>query len=177
MFTLETASWHVLRLNPEPWRIGPLSVIRRGGKYVPTISRDAQLSAFKESVSEALGVQRLQDGKVLVVFYFWRRRDSYVSHQAKTVRKHEADATNMQKATEDALQGVFFKNDKDVWDIRSRIVEQDEVTEPLIVVKVAALPPFDRTEIPPEIWAQIDHQPDLFNPEGADNVWPPVAQT
>ena len=129
--------WFVLDVNPEPWAIGDLSVGRRNGKAFPMVGRNNQLHSYKEAVKEALGDPGIFfEGPIELQFFFWRRRDEYKTPQARTHRKHEADATNLQKATEDALQGVLFKNDKDVNDIHSVVVEQGSDVTPRVVVAI-----------------------------------------
>lgn len=154
-------SWHVLYINPEPWAIGPVSIGRRNGKMFGAIGRNAQLASYQDSVREAIGEQSMLTGKVAVTFYFWRRRDEYETPQARTHRKHEADATNMQKATEDALQSVFYKNDKDVSDVRSVIVEQGPNVIPRIVVKIEPWSGLDWNEIPSHIIDHMDRYQDM----------------
>lgn len=130
--------WFVLDVNPEPWAVGPLSVGRKAGKVFPYMGRNDQLFHYKEAVKEELvGCDLfLENCKIELQLFFWRRRDEYKTPQARTHRKHEADLTNLQKATEDALQGVLFKNDKDVKRIESRIVDQGPDVIPKVVLGV-----------------------------------------
>lgn len=139
------AEWHWfdLEVNPEPWAIGDLSVGRRNGKYFPMVGRNQQLYSYKEAIREELGKPDLWfDGQVELCIYFWRRRDDYKTPQARTHRKHEADGTNLLKATEDALQGVFFKNDKDVQRAVWEIVEQGPDVQPRVMIGIRA---YDRS--------------------------------
>jgi Holliday junction resolvase RusA-like endonuclease len=98
------------------------------------VGRNAQLDAYKEAVREELGEQELQEGQHILHLYFWRVRSEYTTPQARTHRKHEADVTNLQKATEDALQGVLFANDRDVREVHSYLIDQGPETEPGIVI-------------------------------------------
>lgn len=137
--TQEAIPWHwfVLEVNPEPWAIGDLSVGRKNGKVFPMVGRNNQLYMFQQAIKEEIGDPGIFfDGPVELQFYFWRRRDEYKTPQARTHRKHEADGTNLSKATEDALQGVFFKNDKDVNHCEWTIVEQGADVEPKIVIGI-----------------------------------------
>lgn len=154
-----TERWFVLDLNPEPWAIGPVGYSRRGGKMSAYVGRNQQLDAYKQAIKEALGTDHAMiEGKVKLRFYFWRNRAEYSTPQARTHRKHEADATNMQKATEDALQGILFANDKDVNDVRSIVVEQGPDVIGRIVIMVA--PSNDL----PDIMAQFpDHISELLD--------------
>lgn len=148
--------WFVLDVNPEPWAIGDLSVGRRGGKVFPMVGRNHQLHNYKEAIKEAIGETDVWiDGPVEFMFFFWRRRDAYTTPQARSHRKHEADMTNLQKATEDALQGVLFKNDKDCVYGTSWVVEQSEDAEPCVVVAVR---PFDKSralDLPADVYQRV----------------------
>ena len=120
-------NWMVLNISPEPWAVGPVGYARHDGKMSAYVGRNTQLAAYEsavhEEVSEQWGMPMIE-GKVGLRFYFWRNRATYTTPQARSHRKHEADATNLQKATEDALQGIIFANDRDVADIHSVLVEQ-----------------------------------------------------
>lgn len=156
--------WFILEVNPEPWAIGPVGYARRGGKMTAYVGRNQQLDAFKEAVREEMKDIIGNDdgtfisGKVELRFYFWRNRAEYTTPQARTHRKHEADATNMQKATEDALQGILFKNDKDTNDIRSVVVEQGPEVRGKIVVAVrpGAEVPDIMAELPDSVCELLD---------------------
>jgi Holliday junction resolvase RusA-like endonuclease len=139
--------YYVLGINPDPWAIGPLGVGKKGGKFFPYVGRNQQLHAFKEAVKEELIAQEammLMPGKYQLEFHFWRRLDSNSSGS----KKNTADATNMQKACEDALQGVLIDNDRDVVKIGSTIVEQSSTVTPCIVIQA-------------NIWGAIDPDREL----------------
>jgi hypothetical protein len=160
--------WYYLPINPDPWAIGPLQIGKRNGKFFPNIGPNRQLVAFKEAVAEELtrqGATMLPPGEYEIRLFFYRRLDGNSRN-----RKHVADATNMQKATEDAFQSVLIDNDRGVVDIRSRVVEQSVETEPGIFAYVGPADPFDPSEIPDEMWDVRDQSegPTLF-----DNTWPP----
>lgn len=168
------SAWFVLNLNPEPWAIGPVGYSRRGGKMSAYVARNQQLDAYKQAVREALGPQNKIEGKINLKFWFWRNRAEYTTPQALTHRKHEADGTNLAKATEDALQGVLFDNDRDVshqeWflvaqgpDITGRIVIYIEKTDTeAVAARATAL-------LPPDIISALEALPDPKD----DNSWPP----
>lgn len=127
--------FRILDLNPEPWAIGPMGVSRRDGRMKAYVSRNQQLDAYKNAVREAMGDHHEKiEGPVELSFYFWRLRSEYTTPQSARHRKHEADLTNLQKATEDALQGILFDNDRDVVAVASYMVEQSASTLPCIVV-------------------------------------------
>jgi Holliday junction resolvase RusA-like endonuclease len=153
--------WFALELNPEPWAIGDLSVGRKNGKYYPYVGRNQQLHNYKLAIKEELGDPGLFFlGKVELQFFFWRRRDEYVTPQARTHRKHEADGTNLAKATEDALQGILFKNDKDVNHMEWTIVEQGPDVNPAVVIGIRqGLPtPESTASLPQEVLILLDEK-------------------
>lgn len=162
--------WFVLDVNPEPWAIGPVGYRRAGGKMSAYVGQNQQLNAYKEAVKEAIGKVDMIEGKVDITFFFWRNRAEYSTPQARSHRKHEADATNLQKSTEDALQGLLYNNDKDNIHVESWIVEQGPDVEGKVVVRVArACELFDPNLIPDHIWDRIDgikEQETLPNADG-----------
>jgi Holliday junction resolvase RusA-like endonuclease len=149
--------WHFIPLNAEPWSVGPLSLGRRNGKMYPMIGQNTQLHMYQEAIKEALeDVKALPEGKYALTFYVWRSVDSYQSTRGRKVHRNVVDATNIQKATEDALQGILFNNDRDVRDIRTVIVEQEANTTPGIVLHARPWEALDPSEIPDHVWSQID---------------------
>lgn len=132
--------WFYLPLNPEPWAIGPVGYARREGKMSAYVGRNQQLDAYKEAVREGLKDlfpdEPMYEGLFTLTFFFWRNRAEYSTPQSETARKNEADGTNMAKATEDALQGVLFKNDKDVRRMTWTVVEQGPDVIPAVVVGI-----------------------------------------
>jgi len=157
--------WFVLAVNPDPWAIGPLGVGKKGGKYYPYVGRNNQLRDYQEAVREALSeIEMLSKNSLYsLTFYFWRRLDEH-----QDGKKHQADVTNLQKALEDALQGVLFDNDRDVREVRSVIIEQSATADPCIVIKAELWEGHDPSEIPDYVWEQIDRvdMPTIF-----DNTW------
>ena len=135
-------TWFYLNINPEPWAIGPVGSARRGGKLTSYVGRNAQVYAYEQAVKEAVIEQlpaefKMFEGNFALAFYFWRERAEYVTPQARTHRKHEADVTNLQKATEDALQGVLFKNDKDTSSVHAVLVEQGPDVQGKILIGIS----------------------------------------
>lgn len=145
--------WYVLMINPEPWAIGPVGYSRRGGKMSAYVGRNAQLDAYKEAVREEIADQNPEKmiGYVDITFWFWRNRATYLTQKAVQHRKHEADATNMLKATEDALQGILYDNDKDNRTVKAVVMAQDAGIHPRIVVRVRQHQPVDMTYFPDEV--------------------------
>lgn len=171
--------WFVLDVNPEPWAIGPVGYSRRGGKMSAYVGRNAQLDAYKEAVREALGAGHPKIlGRVAIQFYFWRNRADYKTPQARTHRKHEADLTNLQKATEDALQGVLFDNDKDTNEVHAVLVEQGPDVPGRIVISVEESPSFPKVmeAFPQSVCELLDSMDGILSPSLFDE-FEPVAPT
>lgn len=157
--------WFILSINPEPWAVGSLAVGRRDGKVYPYIGPNAQLVAYQEAIREELGDDHeLTSGDLKIRFYFWRQLSAYTTTSGRSHRKHQTDTTNLQKALEDALQGILFKNDRAVKDIRSVIVDQGQNVVPKIVISIDTA--FDAlAEIPGPIWLEIERIDELaFGP-------------
>lgn len=96
------------------------------------------LKAYQEEVQDVLREQGayMMEPSYRVNFIFHRTSESETSPRAGA-RRSRSDATNMQKAIEDALQGVVIENDKDDIDVRSRIIKPDSIiTEPFVIVRV-----------------------------------------
>jgi Holliday junction resolvase RusA-like endonuclease len=166
--------WIVLHINPEPWKVGTVySFGKRKG-----ISPDAQLVAYKEAVHTGVqdylrerGIQdTMIEGDVELRFWFWRRLDSYQSASGRKVTKHRVDMTNLQKATEDALHDIFFKNDVQDKHVSSIEVEQGPDVEPCIVICVQQ---WDRSKaldgIPAPILEEVRFPPRLMTFPPDDN--------
>lgn len=148
--------WLVLDINPEPWAIGPVGYARRGGKMSAYVGQNQQLNAYKEAIKEAVeGRIDMMHGKVDLTFYFWRNRAEYTTPQARAHRKHEADLTNLQKSTEDALQGLLYENDKDNSHVQSFMVEQGPDVQGMVVIHAYQADPFDEVMLPDHVWADI----------------------
>lgn len=128
--------FYVLHLNPEPWAVGSVSIGKSGGQHVGRISPNPNLAAFQNAVREALeGVPMLPPESYKLTFYFWRQQAKYIDTADRVRQRNQADATNLQKGLEDALQGVLFDNDRDVQDIRSVIVDQGTQVQPCIIIR------------------------------------------
>lgn len=151
--------WYYLSVNPEPWSTGDIQTGRRGGKVFGTLAAPAGLVAYQQAVREELeDAKHLPPGQYRATFYIWRQQVVYISQTDKRVRKHQADATNMQKALEDALQGVLIDNDRNIQDIRTRIVQQGPNVRPQVVIKLESLEEFNPDEIPDHVWEVLDRQ-------------------
>ena len=133
---MASEQWFVLDVNPYPWKVPPFSVGRAGARMFVKAGRDDGLHTYKEAIREQL--ERLDpvmiEGPVDLQFWFWRN----IIKRGRS-RDHVADATNMQKSTEDALQGILFENDSSVARVQSEIVAQGPSMPGIVVVRAAPM--------------------------------------
>lgn len=150
-----TQYWYVMDVNPEPWVVGPINVIRKGGHFIPKVGQDVQLADYQKAIKQFLEDQNpvMVEGKVRLTFLFWRQQTAYQTQRGRRHRRHEADLTNMIKATEDALQGVVIGNDRDTREVAGYIIQQGpDVRGRVIVCVEPAGMPYILREVPDEIW-------------------------
>lgn len=167
--------WFVIKdINPEPWKVGPVSVGRRGNALFGNVGPDKGLQAFQAAVKEEVSAKLVEGGitedkfpvfakgsPLTLELYLWRDMLEYSTHQARTARKHEADATNMLKAIEDSLQGVLYANDKDNHRVVSNIIDQRSGARSIIVIKIE--PHIPVVNLPQVVWEKIEAAEELFN--------------
>lgn len=166
--------WHLISgINPQPWAVGPAGVARNGGKLRAYIGRNEQLFQYQQAVKEALQASAFPkiDGEVALRFYLWRQIEQKDLGAGRKTSANRVDATNMQKALEDALQGIFYVNDRLVRKVMSEVVDQGPNVTPLILVHVRPWVGLDPNEIPDFIWNRIDEQPTLLSDKGEANAW------
>ena len=136
--TWENYRVYALPLNPEPWAVGTAYVIKTGGAPKAKIPPDPTLQTYQNAVKDELRLQgvELLPGDYSLYFSFSRNLASYTTPGGRTSTRNAADATNMQKATEDALQGVLIHNDRDVVRVGSVIVEQGPTVIPYVIIQI-----------------------------------------
>jgi len=146
MTDLNKEEWFLIEgVNPEPWTASEGTIGRKGGKLFVMFHKQMQLRVYQEAIFETFKerypdvIPSSADKKIALEFYFWRELPVYEGTRGN-VRKHQADVTNLQKALEDALQGVLFSNDRDVQVIKSYIVEQEFTTVPKILICITEVP-------------------------------------
>ncbi len=122
-------------LNPQPWKGPKLGTVRKGGKIVPVSYPNDEIIIYQEAVKEYIrdeypDLEQIVPGDfgLRVTFWFWR------SLNYGGQRRNPADATNLQKALEDALQGILYDNDRFNRTVSSHIVMQGRDIEPLIMI-------------------------------------------
>lgn len=134
--------WYLVEgVNPEPWAASEASIGRKGGKFFPHFHKPEQLRLYQESIKSEFVEQNPHavemTGDIEITFYFWRQLPSFEIHEEGAKRRsNRADATNLQKALEDALQGILYQNDRDIVSVRSVIVEQEKETSPGILIAI-----------------------------------------
>ena len=135
-------------INPEPWQASEGSVGRKSGKLYVQFHKPSGLSDYQNAVASEFKRRypeiEAATGSAELIFYFWRQVDP--DSRAKV-----ADATNLQKSTEDALQKILYVNDRQIKNAQSWIVEQLADTEPMILIGIRPL------QVPPaEIFDIVD---------------------
>lgn len=163
------AYYWITGINPEPWVAPEGALGRRNGKIFIQFHKSAGLASYQLAVAEEIILQNGHlpdsplDEDLQVTFWLWRELG-----QAETTRKtnrNVADATNMQKALEDALQGVLYKNDKRNHDVRTIIVEQSASTLPNILIEVRSGEDRTTPGYPVPLPSYGKHTPDTLAPD------------
>jgi hypothetical protein len=163
--------WVIAGINPVPYR-NPIAEIRRApGKTKPYAQnvKDEELRRYQAAIT-AWGITEnipLLEPPYQIHFFWWRRLIRYQSESGRWVTKKRADQTNLQKATEDALQpskdpqwnGMITNDVHDRYS-GGLIVEEEKDTEPLIVIQIASqVPDSQRVYVPTDLL-----------PEAADGI-------
>jgi Holliday junction resolvase RusA-like endonuclease len=137
---LDSFEWFLVEgVNPEPWVASLASGGRKAGKNYIQFYKPEQLRVYQDSLKDAFIRQNphavCNPGEIVLVFFFWRQRNEHeFFDDSKKSKSNIADATNLQKSTEDALQKLLYINDRQVIDVRSKIIEQHEDTVPKILI-------------------------------------------
>lgn len=174
--------WFDIKVQPEPWAPGPLATKRSGSKFIPFMAKNVALGAYQEAVRDALrnkdGV-RIMEGPLRLTVFYWRRIEKYELNSGRKSKSHDADVTNLNKALEDALHGVFYKNDVVNVIVTGVMVRQDEDTESRILIGVEEIgkdEPYRMLNelVPPEVLIPDDEPTLLDDPDEAS--WRPPAE-
>jgi Holliday junction resolvase RusA-like endonuclease len=134
-------------INPQPWMAGKLSTKRAGHRVLPIQFKDENLRVYQEALHEsaAEALSRLEaplplfpKGTLLRVhFSFWRKIEQYTNLETgKVTTPKVPDVSNMVKATEDALQGLFYFNDRDNRVVTGHLVDVGPDVEPIVMVAI-----------------------------------------
>lgn len=157
-------------INPEPWAASTFGITRGGGKHQFRAHKNQVLATYQKAVKDTVR-EKYPDHTLLrvpldVEFFFWRQINKWQGESGAAQNQY-ADATNLQKALEDALEKVVYTNDRLVKRVRSWVVEQDEHTTPMIIARVVLL----RAELPSwVVKARYDaeHPPLMPDPNARD---------
>ena len=168
---------YYLPINPVSWAVGPLGIGRRGGKPYPYMGRNEKVHSYQEEIREwfaGLDEQpKMLEGEVTVKCYFWRRLDRWTGQSGRETGDHISDGTNMLKATEDALQGILFENDRQVKNGSFHIQEQGPNTKPGLGIWITQVD-IAEVYVPEAVWRDRGNQ---GLPVPMDNDWPPAGWT
>lgn len=170
---------YALPINPEPWVVGNAYVGRGGGRSFARIAPDKTLKLYQEAVRaelDALGVEMVP-GKYELELYFFRQNAQYKDAAGRTRTRNTPDVTNMQKATEDALQGVLIGNDRDVVSVSSRLVAAGVDVDPMVVIRLTYGLEWKTSVVPRPIMRAVQNLKDRRDKKIKDsadaNVWTP----
>lgn len=136
---MSTVSIKIEGIDAEPWTAPSLSTGRSGGRVYPKAHKNAGLANYQNAIREAVQ-NSLPSGfepwehEIVLSFSIWRDLPEYPSATGRKSKRKKADATNMQKALEDALQGILFKNDVQVRCITTIIRAQAKDVKPCITI-------------------------------------------
>lgn len=120
--------WYAAGINPVPWKSPTGSMVRRGGKLTVHMSASGVMDAYKEAVAESIRDQyNPTPTKDDLELFFWFSRQLLGNDK-------KADATNLQKSTEDSLHGLLFANDSQVRKVHSTILDQNKKAIPFIII-------------------------------------------
>lgn len=145
--------YHITGINPEPWVAPQVNLGRRNGKMFAQFYTSDTLKTYQEAVKEEIVLQngdlfKFSKGLPLrVKFFLWRQLDASES-EGRATRRQVADATNCQKALEDALQGVLYHNDQANIRVETFIVNQATYVTPHIAIEIRALANYDYHDVP-----------------------------
>jgi hypothetical protein len=111
-------------INPEPWAIGTVNCYAKGkGTISPNPKVVNYQLALREEILDRIEITGIKPAESLFTqdlsLFYWR----------STERGQPADVTNLNKSTEDALQGLLFSNDRMNRKVTGEIVEQHRHVE------------------------------------------------
>lgn len=137
--------WFFAEVNPVPWTVPNIAVRRsKGGKPYPQLYASETLITYKKALRDEIedryGAIEPTGAPIGLDFFFYRQLETFETKRGRKRHSNYADATNLQKAAEDALQGVLFINDSQVQQVTSTIIEQSSDTYPAVVIKLTLNP-------------------------------------
>ncbi len=159
----QTYSYYRVYINPEPWVVPPFSAIPKGKRYIPVAGKDHRGENVKAAIRETLTAldAPMHEPPYRIHLEFHRQLEQYVTESGRNNTRNKADATNMQKLTEDALEGTLIHNDVDTACITGHIIEQSKETVPFIDIMVIGE------------WVPVDTRPPEFANESPTALFTP----
>lgn len=166
-------------INPQPWRAGKFGKKRVGGKLISILIKDEGTAAYQEGLHEAVtgALAELQvplpvfpKGTLLrVKFTYWYQIEQFRNlNTGRITTPKQPDTSNLTKATEDALQGLMYHNDKDNRSTWGELVYIG-TEEPRVLISVEPWDKFIQLEsaMATVDWLKNDSQAIVHN----KNVW------
>jgi len=172
---------YAFAINPQPWVAPTFGVGKFGGKFRPTPTPDKTLVTYQEAIRASLreaGATPLS-GPYSLRFTFSRELEQFLTPSGRRKQRNAADATNMQKATEDALQKVLIENDVDVHYVVSDRCAQGVAIKPFVIIELKYENEYQDRHFPPFLTAQGQEAFDKMLADeqkrftAHDNVWRP----
>lgn len=135
---------YITDIQPEPWTVPDISTGRNPatGKVYPIMSKKPPLRGYQAQIEENIRTAYPDlpmfpdDAKLTLHVVIWRQIEQYQTAKGANRSRMRADATNILKATEDALQKLVFKNDVGNVKVISEIVEQEKETRSGLLIYV-----------------------------------------
>jgi Holliday junction resolvase RusA-like endonuclease len=139
---------------------------------------EEQMKNYKDALREAIkqdGPINFGDIDLELHFIFWRQVANYETLAGNRSHAQVADATNMQKATEDALQGLLFNNDRQVRLVSSWVADQSDTVHPRVCIQIAPFgdPPQRYKEIAAWVEGAVDADRDQQRRDPNSNILGP----
>lgn len=120
--------------------MGNMQMVGPARKRFPKVSPNKVLKMYQDAIREELvftGINDLPGPYYSIRFTFSRQLTKTKIASGKTLTRNWADVTNMQKGTEDAMQGGSIDNDRHVIRTGSRLHSaQTEHNLPFVVIEV-----------------------------------------
>lgn len=151
---LESKVILITELNPEPWTVGTVTTGFKGKQRYGKIAKDQRLIDYQTGVAACIrqaypGLEMFPTTlKLNLMFKLWRQEDEYTTGVGRKSKRKVADATNMQKALEDALQGVLYADDSQVKNVSTEIIAEGPDVQPLILIQA-------REYVPDPSWQRL----------------------
>lgn len=119
---------------PEGWK-------RPGGqgrrRFTVKSQRDFQ-NAVRAAWTDKYAEAPVLDGAIVLQAFFWMPRPKAKMWKKKAMPRyphtHSPDLSNLLKNIEDALEGLAYRNDAQIYDIRTRKIVVDGHSQPMITI-------------------------------------------